>query len=349
MNSTSTPKAETDPLISVIIPCYNQGFFLDSLLDCLKRSSYPNFEAIIVNDGSDQDSTLTKLAELKEAKPPFKLTLVNQSNHGLASARNVGVRHAQGSFIQFLDADDLISPEKFEEQIRLFIGNPGLAVAISGYEFANADLTERNLPTPSTLDGFTFDFWTLLLKWERGLSIPIHCALFRRSFLNDPVFEDGFRAKEDWLFWVDLAHRSHRTQWKYLPKVQATYRLHGKNMCNQRENMGLAWLRATCVIAARYGQTSPSFESGFIASALDHFHQSYLQPIKSDSYFSGMCAIPEHVWAQRIARIKHRIRQRPWLARLIHVAWQAAKTLRHLLKMPRRGLTKLTMRKDGST
>ncbi|MDG0811812.1 glycosyltransferase family 2 protein [Cohnella rhizosphaerae] len=94
-------------LVSVVIPCFNHGSWLQQTLDSIHASTYPSIEILIVNDGSTDEKTIATLKEIEEKG--FKV--IHQNNGGLSQARNTGVHHAKGEFILPLDADDLIHPD----------------------------------------------------------------------------------------------------------------------------------------------------------------------------------------------------------------------------------------------
>ena len=101
-------------LISVIVPCYNQANFLDETLNSILNQSYTNWECIIVNDGSPDD---TENVAQKWTNKDHRFQHISKENGGLSSARNSGLEVAKGDFIQFLDSDDLLSSDKFQQSI----------------------------------------------------------------------------------------------------------------------------------------------------------------------------------------------------------------------------------------
>ncbi len=98
-------------LISVIIPVYNSGRFLNAAIESVIKQSYANIELVLVNDGSTDNSGA--ICE-KYAMADKRIQIISQKNSGPAGARNAGVRNAVGEFIFFLDADDLIEKDAFE-------------------------------------------------------------------------------------------------------------------------------------------------------------------------------------------------------------------------------------------
>src|SRR5436190_9629795 len=103
------------PTVSVLIPCYNAEKYIGETLESVLRQTWPSIEVIVVNDGSvDRSAAVVR----SFARP--NLRLVEQENCGQTATLNVCLAQASGDFVQYLDADDLIEPEKIERQaIRL--------------------------------------------------------------------------------------------------------------------------------------------------------------------------------------------------------------------------------------
>lgn len=103
--------------ISVVIPCFNAGSFIAACLKSVQQQKYANIEIICVDDGS-QDHTKQEIENFKSVST-IELRLVNQANLGAGAARNIGLAHSKGEYIQFLDADDLLKPAKLSHQAGL--------------------------------------------------------------------------------------------------------------------------------------------------------------------------------------------------------------------------------------
>lgn len=103
----------SNELLTVVIPFYNMGDFIDETIASIKASDYKHIEIIIVNDGSTDQDSLKKLEELSVKG----IKVIHQSNQGLASARNLGAKEAAGNFLAFLDADDIISTTYYSKAI----------------------------------------------------------------------------------------------------------------------------------------------------------------------------------------------------------------------------------------
>ncbi len=109
-----------DTLVSVIIPAYNAGKYIAETLDSVTKQSWSRIETFVVDDGSS-DNTVA-IARSYESD---RLKVIEQKNSGACVARNRGLAMSKGEYIQFLDADDVLSPDKIEEQVKVLQNNPG--------------------------------------------------------------------------------------------------------------------------------------------------------------------------------------------------------------------------------
>lgn len=125
-------KADGD-LVSVIIPVYNSEKFIKETIKTVQNQTYKNYELIVVNDCSTDNSK--KIIE-EEIKKDNKIKLINlKENSGVAIARNTGIDNAKGKYIAFLDADDLWEKEKLEKQIE-FMSKNEYEFTFTGYELS---------------------------------------------------------------------------------------------------------------------------------------------------------------------------------------------------------------------
>ncbi|MGI2191829.1 glycosyltransferase [Shewanella baltica] len=107
------------PLITVVIPSYNHDGFISSAIESVFKQTYTNFELIIIDDGSDDDSRKI----ISEFASKYKFTYIFQENKGLSETLNSSLSLAKGEFITFCSSDDFLSHDKFEKQIALFNEN----------------------------------------------------------------------------------------------------------------------------------------------------------------------------------------------------------------------------------
>lgn len=121
------------PLISVIVPAYNAEAFIGQTLDSVLSQTYKNIEVLVVNDGS-QDRTAEIVDSI--AQKDHRVILLQQSNVGVAAARNLAIQNSCGEYIAPIDADDIWFPQKLEKQMQLMLKTDscvGLVYAWSVY------------------------------------------------------------------------------------------------------------------------------------------------------------------------------------------------------------------------
>ena len=208
------------PLISVVVPCFRQAHFLAAAIKSLQNQSHENWEAWIVDDGSPDD-TYDIATELSRADP--RVRYLRKANGGLSDARNFGIEHAQGQYLQFLDADDVLYPTKFAIQLAA-TADPDKTVCYSDYDnLQHATLAH----TPRRMDCVLRNRHPLLDfagRWEHDLSIPIHTALFPRTAFGPLAcrFDARLKNHEDWDVWMWMAHQQYR--FLFQPEVLCSYR-----------------------------------------------------------------------------------------------------------------------------
>jgi glycosyltransferase involved in cell wall biosynthesis len=148
------------PLVSIVIPAYNAEPYVAETLRSALAQTWPRTEVVVVNDGSRDG---TPAATRAFAGPRVKV--IDQENRGAAAARNRGLREAQGEFVQFLDADDLLAPDKVEVQVRRLADLPDCVAAGRWGRFATDPARARFTPEPFWRDLTPADWLTAC--WER--------------------------------------------------------------------------------------------------------------------------------------------------------------------------------------
>ncbi|MEO7311372.1 MAG: glycosyltransferase family A protein [Chitinophagaceae bacterium] len=197
------------PLISVVIPCYNHGIYLDEAISSINLAKYADlFEVILVNDGSTDASTNQKVDELAALG---HIRVINQKNQGLAMARNNGIAVATGTFILPLDSDNHLVPETVIEAAGILTENPAIAVVYTD----------------------AVEFGDRVGEWVVGQLDPYKlcnmnyidaCALIRKSVFEQAVYDPQMpgMGNEDWEIWVRLLLGKYK--FYYLPKPGFEYR-----------------------------------------------------------------------------------------------------------------------------
>lgn len=185
-----------NPLISVIVPSYNYAHYLPDLINSLQRQSYSNWECIIVDDNS-MDNTKEVVNSFMEKD--IRIKYYFQENGGPAKARNYGISIAKGDYIQFIDADDFIGDEKFQLEIELFNKNNSIDIVYSSYTFVDSDLKKQWRDEKKWESLSSKPFYNFINYWEAGLMIPIHSFLFKKEcFSHFGSLDLNFKTHEDW-------------------------------------------------------------------------------------------------------------------------------------------------------
>src|SRR3984885_16091348 len=120
-----------DPLVSVVIPCYNGEAFLREAIESALEQSYQRVEVIVVDDGSTDRSS--------EIALQFPVRYIRQPNRGLTKSRNLGVRKSRGSYVVFLDGDDRLKPDAVKTGLRVLAERPECAMAVGDHIFVSRE------------------------------------------------------------------------------------------------------------------------------------------------------------------------------------------------------------------
>ena len=241
------------PKVSVIIPAYNQAEYLEDALNSVLNQTFQDWECIIVNDGS---TDMTREVILSYAKIHSRIRYVEQSNSGLAAARNRGLAEAKSIYIQFLDADDFIDNNKFDLQLALLLQTSDLALSYSDY----FSCVEDNVGAPYPGRYLTPKFHSenalhdLILRWETEMSIPVHCFLFDARFFKEHniKFDERLPNHEDWDCWMNIF--SLKPKVYYIDQQLAIYRIHTDSMVYNRKIMKTGFIKAIHSQRRRYNR-----------------------------------------------------------------------------------------------
>lgn len=189
------------PRVSVIVPTHNSARYLPEAIDSVLGQTYRDFEIIVVDDGSTDD-TQEVLARYGD-----QIRVVRQRNQGSAAARNAGILAARGEFIAFLDADDLWLPQKLERQMPLFGERPEIGWVYSDYrEFDESGLRTRSFfereglrPPP--------EGWVLLALAKGCITWTTTVVVRASCFQEAGLFDGAFPRAQDYDMWLRLAAR----------------------------------------------------------------------------------------------------------------------------------------------
>ncbi len=210
------PSPDRAQMVSVVIPCYNQGRYLGDAIASVLRQTYRNFEIVVIDDGSTDNTP-----EIARMEP--RVRCFSQPNQGLSAARNRGIREGRGAFFVFLDADDRLLPAALETAVAALRQHPDCAFAYGDYR--DIDSHGNVLLTPERPLHENPGYASLL----RGNSIEMHATvIYRRDvFQQVGLFSIDLRACEDYDLYLRIARQMPIC---HFPALVAEYRLHSSNM-----------------------------------------------------------------------------------------------------------------------
>ena len=218
------------PLVSVIIPAYRAAAYIQETLDSVFGQTYPNFEVILVNDGSPDTQ------ELERAIAAYgnRVIYIRQENRGPSAARNAGIRRARGEFLAFLDADDVWFPPCLTAQVDLALSRQPPCDLVYGDVLVYADPAQPRASTsgaggsaPARETGLrravethggevrysnvcpsvgALTFESLV---REDCQAPTSCTMVRRqAAIAAGLFDESLRRAEDYDLWLRIAHRA---------------------------------------------------------------------------------------------------------------------------------------------
>jgi glycosyltransferase involved in cell wall biosynthesis len=207
--------------VSVVIPNYNYGRFVEQAINSVLNQTHPPHEVVVVDNGSTDDSRI-RLAAIQDPR----VIKIFQENKGQSMARNVGLEICTGEIVGFLDADDVWLPEKLEKQVQLF-SDPAIGLVYCGIKRVNGSLEDIGV-TPDLpkyrgdiLDHFATETSSVVCGGES--TALVRRDLFRRTGPFDPRLSIG----TGWDMWRRLAAIS---RIDFVSEVLVLYRQHGSNL-----------------------------------------------------------------------------------------------------------------------
>lgn len=255
--------------ISVLMPCYNAAAYLREAIDSVLNQTYPEVELIVVDDGSTDDSKMI-LAGLSD-----RLVLLEQDNQGPYPARNLGLQHATGEFVAFLDADDWWD-ESFLEKMHAALIQSDAALSYCGWQ--NVGLPgprgEPHVPPDYELEDKAIRFLRAAAPW------PIHAALVKRTVMDEVGgFDVNWPTCMDYDLWLRIAV-GRRIQ--LVPETLAYYRHHkqGQITSTQWRQAQNSWL-----VKKKFVERHPEQVSHIPAKDLDRLINGGLLRRGYDNYW----------------------------------------------------------------
>jgi glycosyltransferase involved in cell wall biosynthesis len=214
------------PKVSVIVPNYNYGKYIEQAIESVLSQTYKNIEIIVVDDGST-DNSLEVLERYRN-----KITLITQKNQGVSAARNNGVRASSGEYIAFLDPDDVWLPTKIEKQVSKMLSDNQIGLV----HCAMIIVDEKNNPIKIHDGGMEGLLRNDILLLEKGAIVGAGstCLVKRHIFEEIDGFDLSLSTSADW----DFCYRaSLKCKIGFIKEPLALYRVHNSSMHSNIQTM----------------------------------------------------------------------------------------------------------------
>ena len=255
--------------VSIIIPCYNSGAYLGACMDSVLAQTMEDFEAILIDDGS-RDDTLAVAQDY--AKRDARVRVLAQENRGVAAARNLGLKHARGEWITFVDSDDLLPADALHTM--LSGADDHVDMVVCPHEtFDESGTLETVIPQTRWMDrrGEAQRRAAALRLIEGDSVLNIMCSkLHRRTLIEREGLrlQAGVKIAEDALFNLEAVLCGQGIA--YVNRVAYRYRMHGASAMHAQAAGEMArhrpWLLVMRDMLLRRGQMEACF-AAFVDSA----------------------------------------------------------------------------------
>ncbi len=220
-------------MVSIIIPTYNYGLFIEETIKSVLEQTYEDFECIIIDNGSKDNTPEIVKPYLVDKRIQYHYLEISN----VSFARNFALKKAQGEFILFLDADDLIEKDKLNESVKFLIDNPNISLVYGDMRyfkdgnkeelFYNYDLSSHQ-PWMSYVSG-SGKF--LLDKILDGNFMVISSPIFRLEIVNmNELFDESIMYNEDWDFWMRLLLNNNTFEFKNFYNAKTLIRIHASSV-----------------------------------------------------------------------------------------------------------------------
>jgi glycosyltransferase involved in cell wall biosynthesis len=182
--------------------------FLGACIDSLIAQTYKNWECIIIDDGSSDNSI--EVAK-QYSNTDFRVKLFTQKNAGPTVARNLGLKQCNGQYVQFLDADDLLQNQKFEIQLNIFSQNPSTDIVYSQAKYFASENSLQlydhlDLKSVSELKSISGKGDVVITELLKGNIMVISAPLIKKTVFDTyGLFDEALYYNEDWELWTRLA------------------------------------------------------------------------------------------------------------------------------------------------
>jgi glycosyltransferase involved in cell wall biosynthesis len=256
--------------VSIIVTCFNQAHCIAKTLESVALQTYKNWECIIIDDGSTDDSSQI-IQDF--AKKDTRFIYHYQNNQGVSKARNTGFALAEGEYINFLDGDDTFLPEKLEKQLAVFNKHSDVDICICDHQYYDE--------LKKTYSHYKFEpiqqkpLKQLLYGWHNGVAFPNHAVIYKRDIWSQneqPFLENYPHRCEDWVFNVLVALKP--TNYFFLDEVLCNYHMGSSNFTGNQINLIKAAIKAAYYLNPLIPE---SYQKNFIDCTIETNLKMYLE------------------------------------------------------------------------
>jgi glycosyltransferase involved in cell wall biosynthesis len=207
---------ENKGLVSIIIPAYNAAAFIQETLDSILAQTYINFEVIVIDDGS-RDNTAGVVKQVLDKRISYKF----KENEGVTIARNYGFPFSKGQYIVFFDHDDLMPPDFLEKRVEVLADNEGIGFCCGKLEF---------FPNYKEQFGACDDIPREILLYYQHIETCPSNYVFRRNLIEQIKFQPNLAIAADRFFLLQIAQLS---KGKRIEEAKLKYRFESTNFSAQ--------------------------------------------------------------------------------------------------------------------
>jgi|SRR5690554_2128346 len=261
-------------MISIIIPSYNSAQMVCDAIESVLISIEEDYEIILINDGSTDNTAEVITTYLSDKRIKY----IEQSNRGLAGARNTGIENANGEYLVFLDADDLILPNKLLVQRKFLDENPAFDIVYSKSEWFIED--DFNNTREVRFPVYTGEVIQYLIY---GNFIHVNSVMVRKdAVIKAGLFDENLRELEDWDLWLRMALNG--SQFGFSAGVLSKVRIRKGSMTSNQVRMNGTMVKVLEKTINQIEKTNRSDKASLVVSACHAMSIYKLQANQRKSY-----------------------------------------------------------------
>jgi glycosyltransferase involved in cell wall biosynthesis len=219
-----------EPVVTVLMPVYNGEKFLSEAIESILNQSFTNFEFLIINDGSTDQSEQI-ISRFKDSRITY---IKNDKNLGIIKTLNKGLMLSKGKYIARMDCDDISNPDRLQKQIKYLDNHPGTAVVATKIEFVN-EIGAREGYWEDDILTNTYDEIKSYLPKLNCIAHP--SIVIRKSLAVKYLYKENQKHSEDWDLWLRLISDGHIIE--KLDEILLSYRIHSNSVTSNANRQNL--------------------------------------------------------------------------------------------------------------